>query len=106
MEVRNTIGIKMDTTKIRLDIIKAGEIAIRQLIKVAKQEITGLDPEDELAADKLKNAAASKKLAIFDALEITARIELERTKIEEAEGRTPTTKEKKDGGGFAEKNSR
>ena len=96
----------MDTTKIRLEIIKAGEIAIRQLIKVAKQEITGLDPEDELAADKLKNAAASKKLAIFDALEITARIEAERTKIDEAEGRPVVTKEKKDGGGFAEKNSR
>lgn len=93
----------MDTTKIRLEIIKAGEVAINQLIKVARQEITGLDPEDELAADKLKNAAASKKLAIFDALEITARIELERTKIDEANGKPQVETQKKNNGGFAEK---
>ena len=33
--------------------------------------------EDELAADRLKNAAATKKLAIFDAFEILSRIEQE-----------------------------
>ena len=93
----------MGTTKIRLEIIKAGEVAINQLIKVARQEITGLDPEDELAADKLKNAAASKKLAIFDALEITARIELERTKIDEANGKPQVETQKKNNGGCAEK---
>ena len=33
--------------------------------------------EDDLSADKLKNAAATKKLAIFDAFEILSRIEEE-----------------------------
>jgi hypothetical protein len=33
--------------------------------------------EDDLSADKLKNAAATKKLAIFDAFEILNRIEEE-----------------------------
>ena len=57
----------METRDIKLEIIKAGERAVRQLIKVAKEEIIKPDPEDELAADRLKNAAATKKLAIFDA---------------------------------------
>ena len=34
-----------------------------------------------LAADRLKNAAATKKLAIFDAFEILQRIENEREKL-------------------------
>lgn len=33
--------------------------------------------DDDLSADKLKNAAATKKLAIFDAFEILSRIEEE-----------------------------
>ena len=45
-----------------------------------KKIITG-DPEDELAADRLKNAAATKKLAIFDAFDILKRIEEEEDKI-------------------------
>ena len=65
----------METKEIKLEIIKAGERAVRQLIKVAKEEIIKPDPEDELAADRLKNAAATKKLAIFDAFEILKRIE-------------------------------
>ena len=51
--------------------------AVKQLVKVAKAEIIKLDAEDPLAADKLKNAAATKKLAIFDAFEILARIDEE-----------------------------
>jgi len=46
------------------------------LIKVAEEAILD-NGEDDLAADKLKNAAATKKLAIFDAFEILTRIELE-----------------------------
>lgn len=65
----------MEIKEIKLEIIKAGERAVRQLIKVAKEEIIKPDPEDELAADRLKNAAATKKLAIFDAFEILKRIE-------------------------------
>jgi hypothetical protein len=37
---------------------------------------------DDLAADKLKNAAATKKLAIFDAFEILNRIEAEKESLE------------------------
>ena len=47
-----------------------------ELIKVAEEAILD-NSEDDLAADKLKNAAATKKLAIFDAFEILTRIELE-----------------------------
>ena len=57
----------MESKEIKLEIIKAGERAVRQLIKVAKEEIIKPNPDDELAADRLKNAAATKKLAIFDA---------------------------------------
>ena len=47
-----------------------------ELIKVAEEAILD-NGEDDLAADKLKNAAATKKLAIFDAFEILTRIEAE-----------------------------
>jgi hypothetical protein len=67
--------------EIKLRIIAAGEQAVEQLIKVAKEQIIKPDPEDELSADRLKNAAATKKLAIFDAFEILNRIELERENL-------------------------
>lgn len=67
---------------IKLRIIEAGEQAVEQLIKVAKEDIIKHDPEDELAADRLKNAAATKKLAIFDAFEILNRIESERESLD------------------------
>lgn len=68
----------MNIKEIKLSIIEAGEKAVQQLIKVAKEEIIKFDDDDELAADRLKNAAATKKLAIFDAFEILNRIESER----------------------------
>ena len=71
----------MDVNKIKLKIIKAGEKAVNELIKVAGEDIK-YGEDDELAADKLKNAAATKKLAIFDAFEILSRIELEKNEIE------------------------
>ena len=67
--------------KIREDIIAAGYQAVKQLIKIAKEEVIKPDPEDELAADRLKNAAATKKLAILDAFEILGRIEAEKENI-------------------------
>lgn len=72
----------MNSKEIKLKIIEAGEQAVRQLIKVAKEDIIKPDPDDELAADRLKNAAATKKLAIFDAFEILNRIESEKENIE------------------------
>ena len=71
----------MNSIELREEIIKAGRRAVKQLIKVAKEEIIKPDPEDELAADRLKNAAATKKLAIFDAFEILKRIDLEAENI-------------------------
>ena len=55
-----------------------------------------------MSADKLKNAAATKKLAIFDAFEILNRIEEEERMLEEGE-KDPNTKVFK---GFAEGRSR
>jgi hypothetical protein len=68
----------------------------------AKEEIIKPDPEDELAADRLKNAAATKKLAIFDAFEIMKRIEEEEEKLNAPEEK----EEKKSSAGFAERRSR
>ena len=64
----------MNAKELKEKIIAAGHRAVEQLIKVAKEDIIKPDLEDELAADRLKNAAATKKLAIFDALEILNRI--------------------------------
>jgi hypothetical protein len=53
---------------------------------VAEENIIKPDPDDELAADRLKNAAATKKLAIFDAFEILSRIEAEKEALNEVKG--------------------
>lgn len=89
----------------KLKIIAAGEIAIEQLIKVAKEDILapqGME-DDKLAADKLKNAAATKKMAIFDAFEILSRIESERESLNEG---STVVKQPEKKGGFAERRSR
>ncbi len=70
-----------------MNIIQAGHKAVLELIKVAEEAILD-NGDDDLAADKLKNAAATKKLAIFDAFEILARIEDETKMIEEASKET------------------
>jgi hypothetical protein len=75
----------MDTKKMKQDIIAAGEKAVRQLIKVAEEKIITDNPDGEIAADRLKNAAATKKLAIFDAFEILTRIEAERSMLNEVD---------------------
>ncbi len=90
----------MDSKKLKESIIKAGEIAVKELIKVAKEDIIKYDTEDDLAADRLKNAAASKKLAIFDAFEILRRIEEEKALLD------GTSMPVKTSSGFAEKNSK
>lgn len=62
-------------------VIEAGEKAVEELIKVAEEEIITGKPEDDLAADRLKNAAATKKLAVFDAFEILQKIQKEKDKL-------------------------
>tara|TARA_B100001057_G_C22783772_1_gene924696 strand:+ start:174 stop:455 length:282 start_codon:yes stop_codon:yes gene_type:complete len=93
----------MDSKEIKLEIIQAGRRAVKQLIKVAKEEIIKPDPEDELAADRLKNAAATKKLAIFDAFEILNRIDAEQDSIDSLENGVKITDTKQ---GFAERRSK
>lgn len=65
----------MDIKKTKKSIIQAGQRAVEELIKVAKEAI--VDSDDDISADRLKNAAATKKLAIFDAFEILQRIQEE-----------------------------
>ncbi len=71
----------METKKTKLNIIQAGQVAVKELIKVAKEPI--VDSDTDISADRLKNAAATKKLAIFDAFEILNRIEEEKNVLEE-----------------------
>jgi len=94
-----------EAKEIKLRIIEAGKIAVEQLIKVAKEDILKPqgDEDDELSADKLKNAAATKKLAIFDAFEILSRIESEKENIEMAEKGVSKSDSKQ---GFAERRSK
>ena len=66
----------MSTKETRENIIQAGRKAVNELIKVAEEQII-TDTADDLAADRLKNAAATKKLCIMDAFEILQRIEEE-----------------------------
>jgi len=92
----------MDTKQTKLKIIEAGHQAVEQLIRVAKEKIIKPDPEDDLAADRLKNAAATKKLAIFDAFEILKRIEEEREALNDSGGNTKVDTKQ----GFAERRSK
>ena len=70
----------MNTKETKKSIIQAGHIAVEELIKVAKEPI--VDTSDDVSADRLKNAAATKKLAIFDAFEILNRMEEEEAILE------------------------
>jgi ASC-1-like (ASCH) protein len=84
-----------------LNIIQAGQKAVEELIKVAKEAI--VDSDDDISADRLKNAAATKKLAIFDAFEILSRIEAEENMLNE---KPVEVKEEKSFKGFAEGRSK
>jgi ASC-1-like (ASCH) protein len=70
----------MNVKETKENIIRAGQKAVEELIKVAEEAI--VESNDDLAADRLKNAAATKKLAIFDAFEILTRIEEEKAMLE------------------------
>jgi len=84
------------------NIIQAGQVAVDELIKVAKEPI--VDSDDDISADRLKNAAATKKLAIFDAFEILNRIQEEENILE---NKIPIdTNKDVIFGGFAEKKSK
>jgi len=71
----------MNTKETKKKIIQAGQKAIEELIKVAKEKI--VDSDDDVSADRLKNAAATKKLAIMDAFEILTKIQTEEELLNE-----------------------
>lgn len=100
--------MKNDVKKTKLRIIDAGYKAVQHLIEVAEEKIVqkNVDSEgeiSELAADRLKNAAAAKRIAIFDAFEILNKIELERESLEiESNGQSKVESKQ----GFAERRSK
>jgi len=91
----------MNIKETKRHIILAGHKAVEELIKVAREEI--VDSNDDLTADKLKNAAATKKLAIFDAFEILNRIQEEANLLD---GKSPEEVKEKTFKGFAEGRSK
>ena len=91
----------MNIKETKKNIIQAGHVAVEELIKVAKEAI--VDSDDDISADRLKNAAATKKLAIFDAFEILNRIKEEEDMLNE---KPKEEKKEKAFGGFAERRSK
>ena len=91
----------MNVKETKRNIILAGQKAVEELIKVAKEKI--VDSDDDISADRLKNAAATKKLAIFDAFEILTRIEEEERILEDKPKKELKATEFK---GFAENRSK
>ena len=90
----------MNVKETKKNIIQAGHDAVKELIKVAKEPI--VETDDDISADRLKNAAATKKLAIFDAFEILTRIEEEKARLEDK----VIEKKETTFGGFAETRSK
>jgi hypothetical protein len=86
--------------ELKYKIIEAGYKAVEELIKVA-EDIIIRGGDDDLSSDKLKNAAATKRLAVEDSFAILNRIELEKELIN-GESKTKESSIK----GFAEGRSR
>ena len=89
----------MNTKETKKNIIQAGHVAVEELIKVAKEPI--VDSDDDISADRLKNAAATKKLCIMDAFEIIKKIQEEKDLIEGVDTKINNTPK-----GFAESRSK
>tara|TARA_R100000482_G_scaffold117872_1_gene61646 strand:- start:291 stop:629 length:339 start_codon:yes stop_codon:yes gene_type:complete len=99
--ILNLLQLNMNIKETKKRIIQAGHKAVEELIKVAKEAI--VDSDDDISADRLKNAAATKKLAIFDAFEILNRIQEEENILE---GKTSEEKKERVFKGFAEGRSK
>ena len=91
----------MNIKETKKSIIQAGHRAVEELIKVAKEAI--VDSGDDITADRLKNAAATKKLAIFDAFEILNRIQDEENLLN---NKPKEEKQQEAFKGFAERRSK
>lgn len=70
----------LSTQEYRKQIIAASKVAVTELIKVLREPIID-DSAEDISADRLKNAAAAKKLASFDAFEILSRIDTEEANL-------------------------
>ena len=90
----------MNTKETKKNIILAGQRAVEELIKVAREKI--VDSDDDISADRLKNAADTKKLSIFEAFEIISRIEQEELLLNDESADSP----QKSFRGFAEGRSK
>jgi|TARA_R110000803_G_scaffold173087_2_gene235817 hypothetical protein len=88
----------MNVKETKKNIILAGQKAVEELIKVAKEAI--VDSGEDITADRLKNAAATKKLAIFDAFEILNRIQEEESMLDDS--KKQESKKQSNFKGFAE----
>jgi len=91
----------MNIKEKKKNIIQAGYKAVDELIKVAKEKI--VETEDDVSADRLKNAAATKKLAIFDAFEILNKIQDEQDMLD---GNVKEEVKEPSFSGFAERRSK
>jgi hypothetical protein len=78
-------------------ILDAAELAVDELIKVLKEPIIR-NAEEDITADKMKNAASAKKLAFLDAMEILDKIQEIRDRVDEDTTNIPDTTK----GGWAE----
>jgi len=79
------------------EIVEAAKQAIDELIKVLKSPII-THAEDDISADKMKNAASAKRLAFEDAMYMLNKIEEEENKASE----TPIAEVTLGKSGFAE----
>ena len=91
----------MDIKELKRNIIQSGYKAVDELIRVAEEKII-THTEDDVSADRLKNAAATKKLAIFDAFEILNKIQEEQAMLDNK----PKEETKESFKGFAERRSK
>ena len=90
----------MNIKEKKKNIIQGGYKAVEELVKVSKEPI--VDSDDDISDDRLKNAAATKKLAIFDAFEILTRIQEEEDILNDK----PIEKKDNAFSGFAESRSK
>lgn len=79
-------------TELEDKLIAAAEKAVTELIKIAEAPILkkgGYDPDDEVAAEKMKNAASAKKASLFDAYDIIDKTRERKKLRDEADGKAP-----------------
>lgn len=90
------------------EIEEAADIAVAELIKVAREKIVTGKKDKDPEPEKMKIAAQAKKISIFEAMDIMNKVEEERKKLlaaEEGEGDEKEVVKKERKGGFAERHA-